>query len=282
DNFLGVLNQYHACGFKAVQGKRIAKNIEGTYAALDALGEYYYDFAVRYVPYMLGSSSTIAGSGMSIEKAIYQRNINMEMQELHKKGVVVAEDKSLQLDLVRSGFRIAYAGAAIIFDEKITSSEQIGKQRGRWLNSYFGHSVKGFIALGKGLISLDWNLLFFSLVVLMPPMVILVGISFLAGILAIWIKLPLFFLLLGCLTIFVLGFGAILVLNRTPLKVMAAIPKIPLFVWGQMSGIMNIRRANKDFMATSHQETLEIDTVWRKRRGEFSRFSHWWKVKPEE
>ncbi|MEX2512273.1 MAG: glycosyltransferase [Cyclobacteriaceae bacterium] len=282
DHFLSVLNKYHACGFKAVQGKRIAKNIDGNYAALDALGEYYYDFAVRYVPYMLGSSSTIAGSGMSIEKGIYKRNIKMEMQELSKKGVVVAEDKSLQLDLVRSGFRIAYAGAAIIFDEKITSSEQIGKQRGRWLNSYFGHIVKGLLTLVRGLIRLDWNQVFFSLVVLMPPMVVLVGISLLAGILAFWIKVPLFFVLMACLTIFVLGFGGILFLNRTPGKVMAAIPKIPLFVWGQLSGFMNIRRANKDFMATMHQEVLEIDAVWRNRRDEFNRFSHWWEEMPEK
>jgi len=276
DHFLSIMNKYHDFGFKAVQGKRIAKNISGTYAALDALGEYYYDFAVRFVPYVLGSSSTIAGSGMSIEKEIYKNNIKKEVQELLDKGVVVAEDKSLQLDLVKSGYRIAYAGAAIVFDEKITSSAQIGKQRGRWLNSYFGHSIEALKALGTGLIRLDWNLLFFATAVFMPPMVVLVGISLILGLVAFWVKISLGLLVFGCLICFALSFVLLLLFNRTPFKVISVIPKIPLFVLGQMSGFMNIRKANKDFMATTHQETLEIDTVWKQRGKEFTHLSHWW------
>lgn len=276
-HFLGVINRYHVAGFQAVQGKRIAKNTAGTYAALDALGEYYYDFAVRNVPYLLGSSSTIAGSGMSLEKEIYQQNISHEMQVLKEKGLVVAEDKSLQLQLVGSGIRIGYAAAAIIFDEKITAAPQIGRQRGRWLNSYFGQVPTSFRLLVKGLASGDWNRIYFAVMVSMPPMVILVGVSLLLALAGLWVKVSYFFLLAGCLILFGLGFLTLLALNRTPTEVMKAIPKIPLFVWGQLSGMLNIRKANKDFMATSHQEIEEIGPLWEKRQHEFSHLEAWWK-----
>jgi len=277
-HFLTVLDRYHQAGFSVVQGKRIAKNIDTTYAALDALGEYYYDYSVRNVPFLLGSSSTIAGSGMSIQKDLYQQNIAHEMKELMALGVVVSEDKSLQLQLVRQGLRIAYAPAAIIFDEKISSSQQIGKQRGRWLNSYFRHSAEALKALGKGLVGLDWNIFLFSLTVLMPPMVVLVGGSlFLMGI-AIIVKPMLAVAIAISMLIFIIGFGVNLALNRTPSRVMAAIPTIPLFVWGQLAGFMNIRRANKDFMVTEHTFHIEMEEVWAERAQEFSHLEQWWKT----
>lgn len=276
-HFLGVVNRYHAAGFQAVQGKRIAKNTSGTYAALDALGEYYYDFAVRNAPYLLGSSSTIAGSGMSLEKEIYQHNISHEMEVLKDKGLVVAEDKSLQVQLVGNGLRIGYAAAAIVFDEKITAAPQIGRQRSRWLNSYFGQIPTSFRLLLKGLVSGDWNSIFFAVMVSMPPMVILVAISILLAFTALWINVSYFFLIGGSLILFGLGFLTILLLNHTPSEVIKAIPKIPLFVWGQLSGMLNIRKANKDFMATSHEEITEIEPLWEKRKHEFSHLESWWK-----
>ena len=268
-HFLSRLAKMHTQGFEVVQGKRIAKNIDSTFAALDALGEYYYDYSVRATPFYLGSSSTIAGSGMSIERSLYKENLAKEMRELEKKGVVVSEDKSLQLQLVRKGKRIAYAASAIIFDEKISRSEQIGKQRGRWLNSYFRHCRESLNAFFQGILTMDWNLAFFSVVILMPPMIILVALSSLLFLITLILAPLLCFFLMGAMILFGLGFILILLINRTPGPVLAAIPKIPLFIWGQVSGFMNIRRANRDFMATEHSEKMEIEEVWEKRKQEF-------------
>ena len=276
-HFLRVISKYHANGFNAVQGKRIAKNIEGTYASLDALGEYYYDFAVRNLPFQLGSSSTIAGSGMSIEKNLYEENIAKELLILEKQGVVVAEDKSLQSELVDQGHIIAYAGAAIVFDEKITGAEQIGRQRGRWLNSYFGQLSENLKLIGKGLLKMDWNRVYFAIMTAMPPMVVLVGLSGILAIIALFINWIYFFLLTGSLMLFALAFLLLLLFNKTPMKVLQAIPKIPLFVLGQISGMLNIRKASKDFMATSHNEITEIDVLWKQRRHEFKHLEKDWK-----
>ncbi|SHN15680.1 Glycosyltransferase, catalytic subunit of cellulose synthase and poly-beta-1,6-N-acetylglucosamine synthase [Cyclobacterium lianum] len=276
-HFLREINRYHAIGYVAVQGKRIAKNIKGTYAALDALGEYYYDFAVRSVPFMLGSSSTIAGSGMSLEKTIYRQNIAGEMQVLQDRGLVVAEDKSLQLELVSSGHRIAYSAAAIVFDEKVTAAHQVGRQRGRWLNSYFGQLPASLGLFLRGLFRLDWNKVYFALMVSMPPMIMLTAAAMLLAIASLWIKWPYFFLITGCVCLFGLGFLSILTFNKTPGRVFKSIPKIPLFVWGQLSGILHIRKASKDFMATTHSEVMEIGPLWEKRKREFQYLEHRWK-----
>lgn len=65
-DFLTVLNDYLNAGFKAVQGQRTAKNLDTVYACADATGEIYKNYVERYVPYVLGASATIAGSGMAV------------------------------------------------------------------------------------------------------------------------------------------------------------------------------------------------------------------------
>lgn len=275
-HFLFAMDCYHYKGYEVVQGKRIAKNMATVYAALDALGEYFYDFTVRKVPFCLGSSSVIAGSGMSVRKDLYLESIGLGMAELEQLGVIVAEDKSLQLMLVNKGHRIAYAEEAIIFDEKIASLQQVSRQRSRWLNSYFKHSKEVFKTLLNGISKTDWNMIWFSLTTLMPPLFILVLSSLFLGVLFLFINIKISILLGICLFVFAAGFLVILLLNRTPSIVLRSIPHIPLFVFGQILGLLTIKRANRDFMATSHQEIMEIEEVWIDRKEEFKHLSQFW------
>lgn len=276
DHFLASMDRHHQMGFPAVQGKRIAKNMNSTYAALDAMGEYFYDFTVRRVPFSLGSSSVIAGSGMSVRKDLYGYSIARDMEELKKSGIVVAEDKALQLLLVNKGHRIAYAQEAIIFDEKVASFEQVSRQRSRWLNSYFRHSMEVLKTFFCGLAKMDWNRLWFAVTTLMPPLFILVLLSLCLMLIFLfikpWVSLVLALGLIG----FALGFVMILLLNRAPQEVMQALPTVPLFVIGQMAGLLKIQQANRDFLATSHKEIVEIDDIWEYRQHEFRHLAHLW------
>ena len=86
------------------------------------------------------------------------------------------------------------------------------------------------------------------------------------------------FVLALSIGVFISGFMLSLLLNRTPAKVLAAVPTIPLFVWGQLAGFMNIRRANKDFMVTDHSITVELAEVWASRSKEFDHLAAWWKA----
>jgi len=273
DNFLSVLDAYHSEGYAAVQGRRIAKNMDSTYAALDAMGEYFYDFTVRRVPFSLGSSSVIAGSGMSVRKELYEYCISQEMQELKKRGIVVAEDKALQLELVNKGHRIAYAPEAIVFDEKVASFDQVSRQRSRWLNSYFRHSFEVIKTFFAGLAKMDWNMLWFAVTTLMPPLFILVFASFFLLVVFLFVE-PFYSILLALgLGGFAIGFVSVLLFNRSPTIVLQALPTVPLFVFGQIAGLLKIQKANKDFLATSHKEIVEIEEVWEKRKHEFQHLS---------
>ncbi|MEQ1796425.1 MAG: glycosyltransferase [Lacibacter sp.] len=274
-HFLSAIAQGHDHGYEIVQGKRIAKNIDTTYAALDALGEYYYDYTVRNVSFRLGSSSTLAGSGMSIALPVYKLNIASEMLNLQKHGVVVAEDKSLQLEFVKSKKIIAYAPAAVIFDEKTTSGYQVSRQRTRWLNSYFKHSTDALKLLFAGISKLNWNIIYFAVMVLFPPLSILVVSVVFVLLILFWANMQMFFILLAAALLFSLTFLLALLLNRTPGKVIAAIPQIPLFMSKQMAGLLNMKQANKDFMVTSHEYKAEITDIWQSREAEFKN----WKIK---
>ncbi|UII26854.1 hypothetical protein LVD15_00005 [Fulvivirga maritima] len=49
----------------AVQGRRVAKNLDTFVASLDETGEKYHNDEDKYAPYKLGSSSNLSGSGMA-------------------------------------------------------------------------------------------------------------------------------------------------------------------------------------------------------------------------
>lgn len=268
-DFLSEINAFHKKGFKTVQGKRTAKNLDTVYAALDAMGEYYYDYTVRRVPFVLGSSSTIAGSGMSVESNIYKKNIDREVAQFQREGVVVSEDKSLQMELVDSGVRIAYANKAILFDEKVSTSDQVSRQRTRWLNSYFRHTFEVLVLLLKGIYSGSWNRTLFSLTILMPPMIILAGGSIFLIFLNFVFQPVWACAIIGALILFALTFMLALKLNRAPSEIWNAIPLIPLFVVRQILSLLKIRKANTDFMATSHTYFKGFDEVWEMRKKDF-------------
>lgn len=268
-DFLAEINAFHMAGYRTVQGKRTAKNLDTAYAALDAMGEYYYDYTVRRVPFVLGSSSTIAGSGMSIAHDIYEKNIAKEVAQFMEKGLVVSEDKSLQMELVDTGVRIAYADNAILFDEKVSTSEQVSRQRTRWLNSYFRHTLDVLVLLIKGIFSGSWNRTLFSLTILMPPMIILAGGSIFLILVNLIFQPVWACALIGALLLFALTFMIALQLNRAPSEIWKAIPLIPLFAIRQILSLLKIRKANKDYMATSHSYFKGFDEVWEKRKKDF-------------
>ncbi len=63
---------YFKQGYQAVQGIREAKNLDSTYACLDAAQDIYYHFYDGKVLFGAGSSATLAGSGMAFSTALYE------------------------------------------------------------------------------------------------------------------------------------------------------------------------------------------------------------------
>jgi cellulose synthase/poly-beta-1,6-N-acetylglucosamine synthase-like glycosyltransferase len=97
--------------------------------------------------------ATLDGSGMAFTTSLYKDCLtNLEISG-------AGFDKILQKDAER-GYRIAFAEKAIVYDEKTSQSDQLVKQRARWLNTWFQYFYFAFKDLYKGILKLNWNQFF--------------------------------------------------------------------------------------------------------------------------
>jgi len=253
-------------GFDVIQGQRVAKNLDTKIAALDALGEIYYNFNQRQTPFAAGSSATIAGSGMLIELDLFLNYLKLFEDE---QGVVLAEDKLLQMFVIQEGNRIAYREDALIFDEKSTTGSQVQKQRTRWLKSYFDHIGDAFSLMEVCWSKKNYQGAFFSFMISTPPFIILVALMLVTGLASLAFA-PQYLIGVGySLVLFVLSWVLALYFSHAPKVIWTAIPWIPVFMARQVLSLLGFGKAKKDFLATEHTQYLEIEEVWEARKTHF-------------
>jgi cellulose synthase/poly-beta-1,6-N-acetylglucosamine synthase-like glycosyltransferase len=267
-NFLEEINRYANAGFRCIQGQRTAKNLDTTYAALDSMGEHYKNYIEREVPYRLGRSAVISGSGMATEANLYRAYLQSPEIEQGKNQwkKMLQEDKILQNFLLWRGEKIAYARNAIVFDEKVETGEAVETQRSRWLFSYFQNLPNSAGLLFRGLTRLNFNQFYFGWVTLALPMFIQVGLAGLLAILGIFIA-PIWSLALaGALGIFALNILWVLKLDDAPKPVWDAVWNVPKFVWRQMTSLLKMRDPNKHFKHTEHRKQVSVEDVLKNER----------------
>jgi cellulose synthase/poly-beta-1,6-N-acetylglucosamine synthase-like glycosyltransferase len=262
-NYLEEINRYANAGFRCIQGQRTAKNLDTTYAALDSMGEHYKNYIEREVPYQLGGSAVISGSGMATEANLYRAYLASPEIEQGKNQwkKMLQEDKILQNFLLRRGERIAYARNAVVFDEKVETGKAVETQRSRWLFSYFQNLPNSAGLFFRGLTRLNFNQFYFGWVTLALPMFIQVGLAGLLAILGIFIA-PIWSLaLVAAIGIFALNILWVLKLNDAPKPVWDAVWNVPKFVWRQMTSLLKMRDPNKHFKHTEHRKQVSVDDI---------------------
>lgn len=267
--FLFELNSYFNCGFSAVQGKRVAKNLNSIYACADATGEIYKNYIERYVPYILGSSATISGSGMAIDRKLFEDFLlSPQIQNpLKNNQVIAAEDKMLQNFLVSRGYRIPFARNANLFDEKVSSGDQVSRQRSRWLFSYFENLKNSSSLVLKGVLNLNWNQFLFGLLTIFPPLFIFVfSVVGLTAISFVFEREMAYILLISFL-LFIGNIFLILKLDNAPKAIWKSIWGIPLFILKQVAALFSMGKAKKDFLETKHTETIDIEDLVNPKKG---------------
>ncbi|MDR6806141.1 cellulose synthase/poly-beta-1,6-N-acetylglucosamine synthase-like glycosyltransferase [Dyadobacter sp. BE34] len=249
--YLNELNVYFNRGYEAVQGVREAKNLDTTYACLDAARDIYYHFYDGKVLFGAGSSATLAGSGMAFSTALYEKVLG----QLDVTGA--GFDKVLQEGIVSRGYRIAFAEKAIVYDEKTTGSDQLVKQRARWINTWFKYFAYGFKILFKGIARFSLNQVLFGLVLLRPPLFIFLLLSVFFMLLNLLIAPVLSLVWLIGLVVFVLGFYISLKSSPTDPKIYQSLVNIPKFMFYQLTALVNARRANKISVATRQEDKTQ-------------------------
>lgn len=251
EHYLEVLNSYIQLGFRAVQTRRVAKNLDTDYAKLDAIGEIYHNYVSRLVPFRLGSSSTIAGSGMAIEYKLFLGYLNSELIQKKLHGVILGEDKMLHNYLVGKGEVIAFADNILTFDEKVTDRTQVTRQRTRWIKTYFENVESAFSLIVDGFVEkFNFNKVLFGLSSLYPPLFLLIAFSLSMAILSFFIDPISSLILFIGICIFAINFVIVLLLAQTPIKIFKAFIKLPLFIFSQFIGMFNMKIAKSDFLVT--------------------------------
>ncbi len=135
ENFLEAVNTAFESGYKVVQAHRTAKNMDTTFAYLDACNEEVNNHIFRKGPFALGMSPSLIGSGMAF-KYSYLKQLIADV------GETVGEDKEIEFKILKDGEKICYLEDTYIFDEKIDSAKAFTKQRTRWVSTQFEYLKK--------------------------------------------------------------------------------------------------------------------------------------------
>jgi cellulose synthase/poly-beta-1,6-N-acetylglucosamine synthase-like glycosyltransferase len=234
--FLEVLNNWYNKGMKAVQGNLLSKNSGNRYEIMDNCGALFNNFIDRDMRSLLGLSTNICGSGISVDKVIYQKII------YDNRSLQGGFDKHMQLDIVKNVPRIAYARDAILFEEKISDSKSMENQRIRWINSYFKFLLGSVSLFLTGIKKMDFNISFFGYNLIRPPYFLLVllaalfiGLDFsmhspqMAG---AWLL---------ALLLFILSFIGIIILHASDKRTQKGIFYMPLFLYHQVRSLLRLK-----------------------------------------
>lgn len=256
-NFLQKINDAFVNGAGAVQGRRVAKNLDTSFAILDACSEAINNHIFRKGAYALGLSSSVIGSGMAFEYDTV-RDILRDIQ------AVGGFDKILQLKLLEQGICIHYLEDALVFDEKVDSSEAFEQQRKRWVSSQFIYLKRFFGPACRQLVR--GNLSYFNLAVagnLVLPRAFLFVLLPLLVLSGYWMGLSwgIAATALGLLYLLslLLGMPADL-FNRNLLVALLRLPKAIAVMVGT---VFHIKRANKTFIHTVHTKTEISNTLFK-------------------
>lgn len=259
--YLNELDVFFNKGYIAVQGTREAKNLNTTYACMDAARDIYYHFYDGKILFKAGASAMLAGSGMAFTTELY-------VDCLKNKNISGAGfDKVLQSAIVSLDQRIAFAEKAIVYDEKTSNTDQLVNQRSRWINTWFKYFILGFGLIIKGLKNSSGNQFLFGLVLLRPPLFIFLLLSLVFLVTNLFIS-PIYALIwfLGLL-IFVVGFLLALIKSNTDRRIYKSLINIPKFIFFQIQSLLKARKANKISVATKHFEINLIEKIAKKDEG---------------
>jgi len=246
NDYLNQLDRYFDRGYEAVQGIRAAKNLDTVFARLDAARDAYYHFYDGKVLFNAGSSATLAGSGMAFTVKLYRECL----EQLDVAGA--GFDKVLQYEIVRRGKRIAFTDEAIVYDQKTSYSNQLVKQRARWINTWFKYFRFGFDLLRNGIGTFNWNQILFGTILLRPPLFIFLLLSVLCLVINAIIEPAMAAIWLGAMMLFVLGFFIAMVASRSDARIYRALLGIPSFMFYQIVSLTKAAAANKLSVATRH------------------------------
>jgi cellulose synthase/poly-beta-1,6-N-acetylglucosamine synthase-like glycosyltransferase len=246
EHFLRNMNARLQNNEVIIQGRRTALNRDTDVALLDSLSEEINNHIFRKGHRTLKVPSALSGSGKAMRFDEYVRFIN-------QIEAVGGFDKELEVLLNEEQIDIEYLHDAVVFDEKVQSSDRLKKQRTRWLSAQF-HYLKLYGLKGlSGLFQGNVNLFLKVIQLFLLPRVMILGLSFMALLMAFicesefWIKI--FSLQFAVILLALLGAIPTELWNKRLLKALLSLPG--LFV-SFILVALRLKGANDSFIHTDH------------------------------
>ncbi len=252
EDFLSKMNDSFAAGYSAVQGHRVAKNMNTSMAVLDAVSEEINNHIFRKGHRVLGLSSAIIGSGMAFEYLFFK---NM-MKEIKAIG---GFDKEIELKMLKERHKIEYLENALVYDEKVQKEEVFSNQRRRWLSAQFHYFRKDFLTSLWHLVSRG-NVDYFdkAFQFIQPPRVLLLGLLSVFAVLFLLLNyftgspeiLSIYWLVVWglCILSFFLSIPGKFYNGQT----LKAVLSLPRGMFLMLMSMLRTKGANKKFIHTQH------------------------------
>ena len=246
-DFLSCVNEAFDHGFMAIQGHRVAKNLDTSFAILDAVSEEINNHIFRKGHRVLGLSSALIGSAMAFEYTSFKKM----MKEVE---VVGGFDKEIEVRLLSKGKKIEYLHDAYVYDEKVPNAKVFTKQRRRWISAQIHYFGKSFIPAFKSLLR-SGNIDYFNkaLQFVLLPRIMLISLLFLITIFytfmgtSLEIKFWLSLFALGVL-VFLLSIPKYFYRWET----LKALTRLPYGILLMFLSLLKLKDSNKEFLHTKH------------------------------
>lgn len=255
DNIMGAdslraINTAFQRGAKVIQLHRTAKNLDSSFAFLDACNEEVNNQIYRKGQAVLGLSPALIGSGMAFDFTYFH-------SLLKNVGNTTGEDKKMDFLMAADRVRVVYLNDVLVYDEKVSNARVFTTQRTRWIASQLeflgSYTTTGIKELFKG------NFEFFNktLQTMLMPRILLLGLLFVMALQSFFNPFgpakELWLALFACICITLL----ISVPRRfyRDSRLYLAIWQIPRAMLGMVIALFSIGKVKKSNLATPHHHT---------------------------
>ncbi len=246
-DFLSRINTAFCDGYLAVQGHRVAKNLDTPFAILDAVSEEMNNHIFRKGHRVLRLSSALIGSAMAFDYRYFKKMMK-------QVEVVGGFDKELEVRMLHKKHKIEYLPEAYVYDEKVANAKIFSKQRRRWLSAQIHYFGKSFLPSLKDLF-LHGNIDFFNkaLQFILPPRIML--ISFLFAIAVIYYfaaSTGAFYMASGLFVMALLVFFLSIPRYFYNFRTLWSLTRLPVGIVLMFLSLLKLKEGNKEFLHTKH------------------------------
>ncbi len=255
DYFLEINKQF-CKGYKAVQGAIKAKNFNTITANLDAANEAFYSFHDKESRNQLGLSASIWSLGFCIDSIIFKKIVSKSF-----KHHLIGCDKKIQAKLLLYTKHVAYAGNAIVFDEKTSSSKNMIKQKAVWFLDYYKNIFEALPILFKGIQTLSFDRINYALNIMRPPLTLVLSMACLLSVFNWFVLHQYYWLMPIAIASIAVAFISILFIKKVDRRVWNAMYQFPRLLLIQFLALFISNKSSESFYFTRHVVSRKVDDV---------------------